>query len=405
MTSFVLALGLILISDAGAALPVRLAPVECSWLADADLRALLKVELRERFVDRGASAAGDVLLVSVDCDARGARILAVRQDEGPPLRRRLAMAGPSAPARERQVAVAIAELLRETPMMEAAVPEPASPPPSPSLPPLAPAPAGVVAKDADDPDEGPLTRLDLAEPLLMMPLAEATRIGFRTRGAHIELPGEIPQQKFYVLSVEPLLDLAVGRGVVATFSVPVAWATGSGQERGGELANLTAGLRYVTGGKVRLGASAALSLNVGDTFVAHGESNLFELDRFRDDTYSLRVGTSALWRSGRLSVQGELAALFLADDPGLGTLMRGGIGAGMGFGSGRSSTVLGIEYLVITDLFERYFRYGDRFVQTLVGGGRWAVSSQATLGLHLQIALDQGENLQPAGVFSFARAF
>lgn len=110
--------------------PVRLAPIQCPALSDADVRAALGVEIRARLLAVNAQPATDFLLVSVSCTVESVDILAVRQGAGSPVRREVPMTGLAADARPRAIAVAIAELLRVDLARNSAAP-PAAPEPSP----------------------------------------------------------------------------------------------------------------------------------------------------------------------------------------------------------------------------------------------------------------------------------
>ncbi|HSS38190.1 MAG TPA: hypothetical protein VLT58_05425, partial [Polyangia bacterium] len=112
----------------GGALPVRLAPVTCPTLADANVRAALRVEIRERLVPEPEPAPPDFALVSVACAGEDVNLLVVRQEAGTAVRRLVPLAGVAPDARPRAVAIAIAELLR----VDLARNEP-PPPPAPSL--------------------------------------------------------------------------------------------------------------------------------------------------------------------------------------------------------------------------------------------------------------------------------
>lgn len=111
--------------------PVRLAPILCPALSDADVRTALGVEIRARLLGAGAVPT-DFLLVSVSCTAEKVDLLAVRQGAGSPVRREVPLADLAADARPRAIAVAIAELLRvdlarnSAPAVE--TPQPAPPP-------------------------------------------------------------------------------------------------------------------------------------------------------------------------------------------------------------------------------------------------------------------------------------
>ncbi|HEY7374876.1 MAG TPA: hypothetical protein VIF57_22125 [Polyangia bacterium] len=63
------------VAPAGAP-PVRLAPVTCPGIPDADVRAALRVELRDRLVRETAPAPPDFALVSVACHGDEADLLA-----------------------------------------------------------------------------------------------------------------------------------------------------------------------------------------------------------------------------------------------------------------------------------------------------------------------------------------
>ena len=135
----------LLMAAAGAARadapPVRLAPVTCPGFPDADVRAALRVEIRDRLVPETAPAPPDFALVSVACHGDDADLLAdlliVRQGSGGPVRRRVPLAAAAPAARPRTVALAIAELLR----VDLARNEP----PVPTVAPPTPAPSFVVA--------------------------------------------------------------------------------------------------------------------------------------------------------------------------------------------------------------------------------------------------------------------
>ncbi|HEY5091084.1 MAG TPA: hypothetical protein VIK30_13990 [Polyangia bacterium] len=111
--------------------PVRLAPILCPTLSDADVRAALGVEIRARLLGVGVAPATDFLLVSVSCTAEKVDLLAVRQGAGSPVRREVPVAGLAADARPRAIAVAIAELLRVD-LARNSAPPPAVPEPPPA---------------------------------------------------------------------------------------------------------------------------------------------------------------------------------------------------------------------------------------------------------------------------------
>ncbi len=111
--------------------PVRLAPILCPALSDADVRAALGVEIRGRLLGVGVVPATDFLVVSVSCTAENVDLLAVRQGAGSPVRREVPMVGLAADARPRAVAVAIAELLRVDLLRNSSPPVEASPRPMP----------------------------------------------------------------------------------------------------------------------------------------------------------------------------------------------------------------------------------------------------------------------------------
>ncbi len=117
------------------ALPVRLAPVTCPGLSDGDLRAALRVELRDRLAVETAPAPPDFALVSVACAGDGIDLMIVHQSSGAPVRRHVPLAEAAPDARPRVAAIAVAELLRvdavraEPPAVRAAAP-PAPPPPA-----------------------------------------------------------------------------------------------------------------------------------------------------------------------------------------------------------------------------------------------------------------------------------
>lgn len=110
-------------------LPVRLVPVTCAGFSDANVRAALQVEIRERLVPEVAPAPPDFALVSVTCAGEDAELLVVRQGTGTPVRRLVPLADVAPDARPRAVAIAAAELLR----VDLARNEP--PPPPPPAPP------------------------------------------------------------------------------------------------------------------------------------------------------------------------------------------------------------------------------------------------------------------------------
>jgi hypothetical protein len=126
----------LLIAAAGAAPagapPVRLAPVTCPGFPDADVRAALRVELRDRLVAETAPAPPDFALVSVACAGDDADLMIVHQGSGAPVRRRVPLSAAAPAARPRTVALAIAELLRVDLARNEPPPPttPAPPPPS-----------------------------------------------------------------------------------------------------------------------------------------------------------------------------------------------------------------------------------------------------------------------------------
>jgi hypothetical protein len=116
-------------------LAVRLAPVRCTDLPDADVRAPLRVELGHRLLADDAPDGPDVLLVSIACNGPDATVLAVRQNEGGAAVRRLVPFSQVAlEARPRELAVAAAELVhvadvRDTPVASPTVLDTEAPPP------------------------------------------------------------------------------------------------------------------------------------------------------------------------------------------------------------------------------------------------------------------------------------
>ncbi len=299
-------------------------------------------------------------------------------------------------ARPRNLAVAVAELLRAPPGIEAEVA------------PETPRPAFPSVDRADDEDTvnaaAAPARLELVEPAILMPLTTARRTGVRTRAGSTYVPegmllGGAPN--YYVFGIEPFVELPIGRSAVASFTVPVTGTEGPGVSSWGRLGNLTAALRYASGEGLRVGVGAALSVNVADVPEAQAMSNLFELDRYRDATESLRLQADALWRSGKLYLQGEVAVLVLVDEHVSGALLRPGISAGISL----SRVTFGAEYLVLADPGNHYFRVNDRVVQALIVGTRLKASATATLGLSLYAALDQALNVGSAGTFSTAWTF
>jgi hypothetical protein len=113
-------------------LPVRLAPVTCPGFPDADVRAALQVELRDRLIPETAPSPPDFALVSVACAGSDADLLIVRQATGTPVRRRVPLGEVVPDARPRAVAIAVAELLRVDLARNAPPPPPEPPPPLPS---------------------------------------------------------------------------------------------------------------------------------------------------------------------------------------------------------------------------------------------------------------------------------
>ncbi|MFL5307976.1 MAG: hypothetical protein ACJ8F1_22355, partial [Polyangia bacterium] len=79
---------------------------------DANVRAALRVEIRDRLVPETAPAPGDFALVSVACAGDDAELLIVRQAAGSPVRRLVPLRDVAPDARPRAVAIAVAELLR-----------------------------------------------------------------------------------------------------------------------------------------------------------------------------------------------------------------------------------------------------------------------------------------------------
>jgi hypothetical protein len=114
MTGLALALTLAALAGAApaAAPAVRLTPIRCEALSDDNVRAALKVELRERLLDEAVPPPDDFVLVSVSCESDHANLLAVRHGAGAPVRRLVVLDGVAMEARPRATALAIAELLR-----------------------------------------------------------------------------------------------------------------------------------------------------------------------------------------------------------------------------------------------------------------------------------------------------
>jgi hypothetical protein len=246
-------------------------------------------------------------------------------------------------------------------------------------------------------------RLELVEPAILMPLTTARRTGVRTRAGSTYVPDGMPlgAPNYYVFGIEPFVELPLGRSTVASFTVPVTGTEGPGVSSWGRAGNLTAGLRYASGEGLRVGVGAALSVNVADVPEAQAMSNLFEIDRYRDATESLRLQADGLWRSGKLYLQGEIAVMVLADAHVFGTLLRPGLAGGVSL----SRVTFGAEYLLLADPGNHYFRFNSRVVQALIVGTRWKASGSATLGLSLYLALDQAPNLGAAATFSTAWTF
>jgi len=391
----------LLTSLASAPLPaesaVRLVPFQCTGISDVELRPLLKVELRARLIDEPVPAsAADFLLVSIACDGDTANIVSVPQAAGSPARRQIRLGSLSPDARPRTLAVAVAELLRGPPPPEAQVASQAMPP----------APPSIARADDEVPEiaASAPARLDLIEPAILMPLTAVRRAGVRTRAGSTYVPDGmlLGAPNYYVFAVEPFVELPIGRSAVASFTVPVTGTEGPGVSSWGSLGNLTAALRYASGDGVRFGVGAALSVNVGDVPEAQAMSNLFEIDRYRDATESLRLQADALWRSGKLYLQGEIAVMALADSHVVGALLRPGISGGASL----SRATVGAEYLLLADPANHYLSFSNnRVVQALIVGTRWKASDMATLGLSLYLALDQGPNLGAATTFSTAWTF
>ena len=65
-----------------------------------------------------------------------------------------------------------------------------------------------------------------------------------------------------------------------------------------------------------------------------------------------------------------------------------------------SNATVGVEYVVLSDVFDDDFATNNHFVQALIVGTRLRLSTAASLGVHLRIALDEGPNLGAAGTVS-----
>jgi hypothetical protein len=106
--------------------PVRLAPVGCVEIPDANVRVPLRVELGARLLDDAAPDPRDFVLLSIACDQSDATLLAVRQGGGTPVRRLVPLGGTAPEARPRALALAAVELLQVADLRDAPPPPPAA---------------------------------------------------------------------------------------------------------------------------------------------------------------------------------------------------------------------------------------------------------------------------------------